>query len=134
MGRLDNKVAIVTGGARGLGKVFCMALAEEGARIVVADILKDEARQTAEEIREKGGSSISMKVDVSSEEETSRMAEETIREYGGIDILVNNAAMIFGIGRKPFHEITAEQWNRLMIVNLGGPFLCAKAVFPRMKA
>ena len=134
MGRLDNKVAIVTGGARGLGKVFCMALAEEGARIVVADILKDEARQTAEEIREKGGSSISMKVDVSSEEETSRMAEETIREYGGIDILVNNAATIFGIGRKPFHEITAEQWNRLMIVNLGGPFLCAKAVFPRMKA
>ena len=134
MGRLDNKVAIVTGGARGLGKVFCMALAEEGARIVVADILSNEAQQTAMEIRDKGGSSIGMKVDVSSEEETSRMAEETIKEFGGIDILVNNAAMIYGIGRRPFHEISAEEWNRLMAVNLGGPFLCAKAVFPRMKA
>lgn len=134
MGRLDNKVAIVTGGARGLGKVFCMAMAEEGARIVVADILEDEARRTATEIMDKGGSSISMKVDVSSEEETSRMAQETIKEFSRIDILVNNAAMIFGIGRRPFHDITLEEWNRLMNVNLGGPFLCAKAVFPRMKA
>lgn len=134
MGRLDNRVAIVTGGARGLGKVFCMALAEEGARIVVADILKDEARQTAMAIKEKGGSSLSIKVDVSSEEETSRMAEQTVEQFGSIDILVNNAAMIFGLGRRPFHEISAEEWNRLMIVNLGGPFLCAKAVFPRMKA
>jgi NAD(P)-dependent dehydrogenase (short-subunit alcohol dehydrogenase family) len=75
MGRLDNKVAIVTGGARGLGKVFCMALAEEGTRIVVADILEDEARRTATEIKEKGGSSLSIKVDISSEEETTRMAE-----------------------------------------------------------
>ena len=134
MGRLDNKVAIVTGGARGLGKVFCMALAEEGARIVVADILEDEAQQTAIAIKEKHGSSLSIKVDVSSEEETSRMAEETIKEFGGIDILVNNAALIYGIGRRPFYEISAEEWNRLMAVNLGGPFLCAKAVFPRMKA
>jgi 3-oxoacyl-[acyl-carrier protein] reductase len=133
MGRLDNRVAIVTGGARGLGKVFCMALAEEGARIVVADILEDEARRTAVEIKEKGGSSLSIKVDVSSEEETTRMADETIREFGSIDILVNNAAMIFGIGRRPFHKISGEEWNRLMTVNLGGPFLCAKAVFPRMK-
>jgi 3-oxoacyl-[acyl-carrier protein] reductase len=134
MGRLDNRVAIVTGGAKGLGKVFCMALAEEGARIVVADILEDEAQQTAMAIKEKGGSSLNIKVDVSSEEETSRMAEETIKEFGGIDILVNNAAMIYGIGRRPFHEISAEEWNRLMAVNLGGPFLCAKAVLPQMKA
>ena len=129
-----NKVAIVTGGARGLGKVFCLALAEEGARIVVADILEEEARQTAMEIQNKGGSSIAMKVDVSSEEETIRMAKKTIKEFGSIEILVNNAAMIYGIGRRPFHEISADEWNGLMAVNLGGPFLCSKAVFPQMKA
>lgn len=133
MGRLENKVAIVTGGARGLGKVFCTALADEGARIVVADILEDEARQTAGEIRDKGGSSISMKVDVSSEEETTRMAEATVKEFGGIDILLNNAAVLYGLGRRPFYEISAKEWNSLMSVNLGGPFLCAKAVFPQMK-
>jgi NAD(P)-dependent dehydrogenase (short-subunit alcohol dehydrogenase family) len=95
MGRLENKVAILTGGARGLGRVFCQAMAKEGAKVVVADILHKEVLHTAEEIRAGGGSSISLKVDVTSEEETLRMAEETIREFGGIDILVNNAAMIY---------------------------------------
>jgi 3-oxoacyl-[acyl-carrier protein] reductase len=133
MGRLENKVAIVTGGARGLGRVFCQAMAEEGARVAVADILDKEAQHTAEEIRAGGGSSISLKADVTSEEETLRMAEETIKEFGGIDILVNNAAMIYGLGRRPFYEIPAEEWDRLMSVNLRGPFLCAKAVFPHMR-
>jgi 3-oxoacyl-[acyl-carrier protein] reductase len=133
MGRLENKVAIVTGGARGLGKGFCLAMAEEGAKVVIADILDNEAQQAAREIKDKGGSSISMKVDVSSEEETSRMAAETVKEFGRIDILVNNAAMLYGLGRRPFYEISAAEWNRLMAVNLGGPFLCAKAVFPQMK-
>lgn len=133
MGRLDNRMAIVTGGARGLGKVFCMALAEEGAKVVIADILHEEAEQTAREIREKGGSSISIKVDISSGEDTSRMARETVKKFGRIDILVNNAAMIYGIGRRPFYEISVEKWNRLITINLGGPFLCAKAVFPQMK-
>lgn len=133
MGRLENKVVIVTGGARGLGKVFCLAMAEEGAKVVVADILDNEAQQTAKEIKDKGGSSISIKVDVSSEKETSRMAEKTVREFGRIDILVNNAAILHGLGRRSFSEISAEEWNRLMAVNLGGAFLCAKAVFPQMK-
>jgi 3-oxoacyl-[acyl-carrier protein] reductase len=133
MKRLENKVAIVTGGGRGLGKIFSFAMAEEGARIVAADILESEARQTAQEIRDKGGSAISLRVDVTSEKDTERMAEETMKAFGRIDILVNNAALYFGIGRGPFYEISSEEWDQLMAVNLKGPFLCTKAVFPQMK-
>jgi len=133
MGRLEDKVAIVTGGARGLGKVFSMAMMREDAKVVIVDILGNEAQQTAEEIRTEGGSALGIKVDVTSEQETLWMAEETIRKFGRIDILINNAAVYAGLGRKTFYEIPAEEWERLITVNLKGPFLCAKAVFPRMK-
>lgn len=133
MGRLEGKVAIVTGGARGLGKTFCLALAEEKAKVVVADILEDGAQQTAQEIQAKGGTSIALRVDVTSEQDTLRMAEETVKQFGSIDILINNAAMIYGITRKPFIEIPAEEWDKLMTVNLKGPFLCSRAVFPQME-
>ena len=133
LGRLEGKVAIVTGGARGLGRTFCLALAEEKAKVVVADILEDGAELTAQEIQAKGGSSIALRVDVTSEQDTLRMAEETVKEFGGIDILINNAAMIYGITRKPFIEIPIEEWDKLMTVNLKGPYLCCRAVFPRMK-
>ena len=133
MRRLEDKVAIVTGGASGLGKVFCLAMAEQGAKPVVADIKDKEAQQTAEEIQAKGGSAIALKVDVTSEEDTLRMAEETLKQFGRIDILVNNAAMLYGITRKPFTEIRPAEWDKLMAVNLMGPFLCCRAVFPQMK-
>ena len=133
MGRLKDKVAIVTGGARGLGKVFCRAMADEGASVVVGDILDDGALQTAKEIKSRGGAAISLRVDVTSEEETLWMAEETIKQFGRVDILVNNAAMIYGVGRKSFVEVSTAEWDQLMAVNLRGPFLCSKAVFPQMK-
>jgi len=133
MRRLEDKVAIVTGGARGLGKAFCLAMAEQGAKLVVADILDKEAQQTAGEIQAKGGSAIALKVDVTSEENTLRMAEETIKQLGRIDILVNSAAMVYGITRKPFTEIPPAEWDKLMAVNLKGVFLCCRAVFPQMK-
>ncbi len=133
MGRLEGKVAIVTGGARGLGKNFCLALAQEKAKVMVVDILEDGARQTAREIEAKGGTSIAIRVDITSEQDTLRMAQETVRQFGGIDVLINNAAMIYGITRKPFMEIPLDEWDRLMTVNLKGPFLCARAVFPQMK-
>jgi 3-oxoacyl-[acyl-carrier protein] reductase len=134
MGRLEDKVAIVTGGARGLGRVFSMAMVQEGAKVVIVDILAHEAQQTAEELRTGGGSALGIKVDVSSEQETLWMAEETMRRFGRIDILVNNAAVYAGLGRKPFYEIPTEEWERLITVNLKGTFLCTKAVFPQMKA
>lgn len=133
MDRLKGKVAIVTGGARGLGKAFCLGLAEEKAKVVVADILEDGAKQTAQEIQAKGGTGMGLRVDVTSEQDTLRMAEDTVKAFGRIDILVNNAAMIYGITRKPFVEIPLEEWDRLMTVNLRGPFLCCRAVFPRME-
>lgn len=133
MGRLEGKVAIVTGGARGLGKVFCLALAGAKAKVVAADILEEGVSQTTQEILSKGGTAMALRVDITSAQDTLRMAEETVKAFGRIDVLVNNAAMIYGITRKPFVEIPLEEWDRLMTVNLKGPFLCCRAVFPQMK-
>jgi 3-oxoacyl-[acyl-carrier protein] reductase len=133
MKRLEDRVAIVTGGARGLGRAFCSAMADEGAKIVIADILEKEARQAAEEIKAKNGSAMALKVDVTSEADTLSMAGEVVKKFGRIDILVNNAAIVYGMTRKPFTEIPLGEWDKLMTVNLKGPFLCSRAVFPQMK-
>jgi 3-oxoacyl-[acyl-carrier protein] reductase len=133
MGRLENKVAIVTGGGRGLGKVYCLRMAEEGAKVVVADILDREVEETVNEIKAKGGTAVAVKADVSSEADTRRMAEETIKKFGRIDILVNNAGYYYGMGRKRFYEISSEEWDKAMLVNAKGTWLCCKAVFPYMK-
>ena len=133
MGRLKDKVAIVTGGGRGLGKVYCLRMAEEGAKVVVADILEREAEETVSEIKAKGGTAAAIKVDVTSESDTQRMAEKTVKEFGRIDILVNNAGYYYGMARKMFHEVSLEEWDKAMLVNAKGVWLCCKAVFPQMK-
>lgn len=133
MGILDNKVAIVTGGARGLGKVYCLKMAEEGAKVVVADILVREAEATASEIKAKGGAAIAVKADVTSEADTQQMAEEAVKKFGRIDILVNNAGFYHGMSRKPFNEIPSEEWDKMMDVSAKGTWICCKAVFPQMK-
>ena len=132
MGRLEGKVAIVTGGAKGLGRAYCLGLVSEGARVVMAAHRFDtgDAKQAAKEIESRGG--MALEVDVVSEHDTKRMAEETVRKYDRIDILVNNAAMYRGITRKGVLEIPVGEWDRLMAVNLKGMFLCCRAVIPRM--
>ena len=132
MGRLDGKVAIITGGAKGLGKVFCLGFAKEGARVVMAAhrFDTDEAKQAGDEIESKGG--LALEVDITCEESTKLMAVKTIEKYGRIDILVNNAAMYRGITRKGIMEIPVDEWDRLMTVNLKGMFLCCRAVSPQM--
>ena len=129
--RLGGKAAIVTGGARHIGAAYCRRLAAEGAAVVIADVLDGES--VVEDIASSGGKAIALKVDVSQEEDTARMAVETVKAFGRIDILVNNAAIFINIERRPFYEISAQEWDRISAVNIKGPFLCAKAVFPRMK-
>jgi NAD(P)-dependent dehydrogenase (short-subunit alcohol dehydrogenase family) len=129
--RLAGKVAIITGGARHIGAVYARHLAKEGASVVIADILDGES--VAREVAAKGGQALALKVDVSKEEDTTHMAARTIESFGRIDILVNNAAIFINIQRHPFHEITVAEWDRICAVNIKGPFLCAKAVFPQMK-
>jgi len=129
--RLEGKVAIVTGGGRGLGQLYCLRLAEEGAKVVAADII--EVTDTIKQIEDKGGTAMGLKVDVSSEEDTLRMAKETVKRFGRIDVLINNAAIYYGVGLRPFYEIGVEEWDREMEVNVKGHWLCAKAVFPQMK-
>ena len=132
---LKGKVAIITGGAQGLGKAYAFRLAEEGARIVVADILAEQAAATAVEIRAGGGEAIGIRVDVADEASVEGMARQTIDAYGRIDVLVNNAALFVALlPKKKFHQVTVEEWDRTMAVNVKGIFLCCKAVVPHMKA
>jgi len=133
MGRLDGKVVIVTGGAKGLGKEFCLGLAEAGARVAMAAhrFDTDGARNAKAEIEALGG--LAVEVDVTSEADTQRMAAETLRKFGRIDALVNNAAMYGGVSRVGILETPVEEWDRLMRVNLKGPFLSSRAVIPSMR-
>jgi NAD(P)-dependent dehydrogenase (short-subunit alcohol dehydrogenase family) len=129
--RLAGKVAIVTGGARHIGAAYARRLAAEGAAVVVADVL--DGSDLVKDIESAGGKALAMKVDVSREKDTARMAAESVKAFGRIDVLVNNAAVFIDIERHPFYEISSEEWDRVSAVNIKGPFLCAKAVFPQMR-
>ncbi len=128
--RLKDKVAIVTGGARGIGAAFCDALAVAGAKVVVADVL--DGTQVAERISETQRPAIYMRADVTSKQSVEKLVADTVREFGTVDILVNNAALFADLALKPFQQISAEEWDRVMLVNVRGTFQCAKAVAPVM--
>jgi len=129
---LENKIAIITGAGRGIGRVFALRYAEEGARLLLPDIDGDRAECVAEEIRKMGGEAFAMKTDISDEDDTAKMAEEAVRHYGRIDILLNNAAIYYGLESKPWDNWTADEWQRILSVNLIGTWLCCKAVSPYM--
>src|SRR2546426_1033812 len=130
--RLKDKVVIVTGGARGIGRAYGLAVASEGAKVVVADVA--DGKPAVKEIEGLGAQALVVECDVSSEPDTLRLATETLARFGRIDVLVNNAALYGPLKRRPFMEIPIEEWDRVMAVNLRGLFLCARAVFPAMKA
>lgn len=131
--RLKDNVIIVTGGGVGIGRAYATGLAKEGAKVVVADIQEEEAKRVAGGIKQGGGEALAIPVDVTSVEKTQAMAEATLQKFGRIDVLVNNAALYSAIKKKPFAEITSEEWDKVMAVNLKGLFLCVQAVYPAMK-
>ena len=131
--RLKDRVVIVTGGGMGIGRAYCLGLAREGARIVVADIEEESAKKVAAEIAREGGEALAIAVDVTAPEQTRSMAQGALDCYGRIDVLVNNAGLYTSIKKKPFAEIPPEEWDRVMAVNLKGVFLCSRAVYPAMK-
>lgn len=131
MGRLNGKVAIVTGAAQGIGAAYAKALAAEGARMALCDLKAPDA--VASEIRAAGGEALSLACDVTDSVAVAKLAAETERAFGGIHILVNNAAMFASLSLKPMSEIDSTEWDRVMAVNVRGSFECAKAVLPAMR-
>ena len=129
--KLKDRVAIVTGTAQGIGRAYALRLAQEGAKVVIADIV--DGIGVEQEIASKGGEALALRIDVSEETSTEKMVSQTIARFGKIDILVNNAAIFATIETKPFYEITPQEWDSIMRVNVKGPFLCSKAVYPHMK-
>ena len=131
---LDGKVAIVTGASRGIGRAYAEALASQGAAVLIADMLEAEGAETAAAICATGARAVFQRVDVSDPDSTEAMAARAVAEFGGIDILVNNAAMFASLIGGPLDTITIERWDRTMAVNVKGPWLCTKAVVPHMRA
>jgi NAD(P)-dependent dehydrogenase (short-subunit alcohol dehydrogenase family) len=124
MGRVENKVAIVTGGALGIGKSACLYLAKEGAKVAVTDILDKEGQKTVDEIKNSGGLAKFWHLDVSKEDDVRKVFADIYKTFGKINVLVNNAG-ISGVS-KPTDEITEEEWDRVMAVNVKGVFFCTK--------
>ncbi|HEX9880539.1 MAG TPA: 3-oxoacyl-ACP reductase family protein [Candidatus Binatia bacterium] len=135
MARLSDRVVIVTGGAQGIGWAYCQALAREGAKVVVADIDGTLADKAAAELKRQGNEAIAVKTDVSQTDATEAMVKATAERFGRIDGLVNNAAIFQrpSVTRGPFEQISVEEWDRVMAVNVRGSFLCCRAVLPHMK-
>jgi len=135
MGLLDGKVVVVTGGGHGIGRAYCMGIAREGGTAVVADIDDKAADGVAKAIADKGGKALATKVDVANFPSCQEMAAKTLRAYGQIDGLINNAAIFMSVPAEKgsWQDITEEAWDRIMAVNVKGLWLCSRAVVPAMQ-
>ncbi len=131
MGRLEGRVAIVTGAAQGIGAVFAKGLAAEGAAVTIADV--DSGAAVAAEIEAAGGRALDVQTDVSDEASCMNMVARTVDAFGRLDILVNNAALFTSIARSPFDEISVDVWDKVMAVNIKGVWLGCKAAVPEMR-
>ena len=134
-GRLDGRVTIVTGGGHGIGKAYAARLAVEGARVVIAELDGAGGSVVAAELTAQGREEIAVQTDVASEASVNNMAQQTILRFGRIDVLVNNAAIFATVpmSRSPFDQISVEEWDRMMSVNVKGTWLASRAVVPQMR-
>tara|TARA_B110000003_G_scaffold70023_2_gene71410 strand:- start:2570 stop:3325 length:756 start_codon:yes stop_codon:yes gene_type:complete len=130
MGRLDGKTAVITGAGRGIGAVMAKRMAQEGADVVVTDVLDTKA--TVESIITAGGSALGMSVDVTSDENLAAMVETTEKAFGSLDILVNNASIFAALQPKPFMHINNDEFDKVMTVNARGVHQATRAVVPTM--
>jgi 3-oxoacyl-[acyl-carrier protein] reductase len=134
---LKEKVVIVTGGAHGIGRAYCLGFGKYGARVVIADIDKAAGEKLAAQITaESGAPALAVSTDVSNEEATKALAAETLERFGRIDVLINNAAVfsVVPMNRGRIESIDPAEWDHLMAVNLRGLFFCCRAVLPAMRA
>lgn len=133
--RLEGRVAIITGGGHGIGKAYARRLAQEGAKVVIAELDATAAEAVAAELKHEGFEALAVHTDVANQQSVQNMAERTINAYGRIDILVNNAAMFATVpmSRAPFDQIDPSEWDRMMAVNLKGTWLACCAVVPHMR-
>lgn len=129
MFNLKNKVALVTGGRRGMGKAHALALASQGAKVAVTDIDQKECEAVVQEIKNLGSDGLAFKLDVANKEEVDKAIAETVKKFGRLDILVNNAGIYFP---KPALEMTEEEWDKMLNINLKGQFLCAQRAAKEM--
>ena len=127
---LQGKIAIVTGGGRGLGQAICQMLGEAGAIAIVADIQNDLAEKVSQDIQQEGGKAQALQLDVSNAEQVELAIGQIVNQYGHLDILINNAGIDVTL---PVDELTVQDWERIMAVNLNGPFIMSKTVIPYMK-
>jgi len=128
--RLQGKVAVVTGGAQGIGRAIALGMGREGAKVVIADLQADKAKSVAAELQALGTEALAIEVNVASESSVKQLASETFSRFGRVDVLVNDAGIYL---KAPVVEITEENWDRTINVNLGGNFLCCRAFIPSMR-
>ena len=129
--RFKDKSVIITGGGGKIAKAYALAFAREGAKLSLPDIAS--ADQVVNAIKDTGGTAISMACDVSDEKSVQAMVAETVKQFGTVDILINNAAYFMSVWKGPFWEMTVEEFDKAMAVNVRGSWLCAKAVVPHMQ-
>ncbi len=129
---LKDKVAVITGASRGLGKAFALRFAKEGARLLLTTTSLERAATTEKEIKAAGGEVAFVKADISVAADAKKIADAVMERYGRVDILVNNAAIWFGIRAKPWDTWTEEEWDRIFSVNVKGTWMVCKAIAPHM--
>ena len=129
-GELANKIALVTGGGRGLGEAISRTLADAGATVVIADIRQELAQKVADEICAGGKQAVAIKLDVMDEKQIEQAVRRIVETYGRLDVLINNAGTDVTL---PVDELSVADWDRVMSVNLRGPFILSKYAFPEMK-